>query len=178
MKDDLAKLIDFIDAGGLSRRGFLGRAAAFGTTALVATSILPKGLRAEEPKKGGVLKMGLGGGESTDTLDPRVDTMHVFTRVDVMPESQVSVTSPCTGQLLVDQGELEPDCLQHTKVYLRFIVERDGRTTSPAVVKGACPTLDRVALGCLDHMPRWKPGLLKGVPVRVQMVMPIQFEPR
>ena len=70
MKDDLAKLIDFIDAGGLSRRGFLGRAAAFGTTALVATSILPKGLRAEEPKKGGVLKMGLGGGESTDTLDP------------------------------------------------------------------------------------------------------------
>ena len=70
MKDDLAKLIDFIDAGGLSRRGFLGRAAAFGTTALVATSMLPKGLRAEEPKKGGVLKMGLGGGESTDTLDP------------------------------------------------------------------------------------------------------------
>ena len=117
-------------------------------------------------------------GPSTDTLDPRVDTMHVFTRVDVMPESQVSVTSPCTGQLLVDQGELEPDCLQHTKVYLRFIVERDGRTTSPAVVKGACPTLDRVALGCLDQMPRWKPGLLKGVPVRVQMVMPIQFEPR
>lgn len=70
MKDDLAKLIDFIDAGGLSRRGFLGRAAAFGTTALVGASILPKGLRAEEPKKGGVLKMGLGGGESTDTLDP------------------------------------------------------------------------------------------------------------
>ena len=70
MKDDLAKLIDYIDAGGLSRRGFLGRAAAFGTTAIVGASILPKGLRAEEPKKGGVLKMGLGGGESTDTLDP------------------------------------------------------------------------------------------------------------
>ena len=50
MKDDLAKLIDYIDAGGLSRRGFLGRAAAFGTTAIVGASLLPKGLRAEEPK--------------------------------------------------------------------------------------------------------------------------------
>ncbi len=117
-------------------------------------------------------------GPSVDTLDPRVDTMHVFTRVDVMPEPQFSVTSLCTGQILVEQSELEPECTQHTKVYLRFIVERDGTTTSPAVVKRACPTLDRIALGCLDHMPRWKPGSLKGVPVRVQMVYPIQFEPR
>ena len=117
-------------------------------------------------------------GPSADTLDPRVDTMHVFTRVDVMPESMASVTSLCTGQIQMDRTELEPDCLQHTKVYLRFIVERDGKTTSPAVVKGACPTLDRVALSCLDVMPRWQPGLLKGVPVRVQMVYPVQFELR
>jgi len=70
MKDDLAKLIEFIDNGGLNRRAFLGRAAAFGLATALGTTLLPGALRAEEPKKGGVLKLGLGGGESTDALDP------------------------------------------------------------------------------------------------------------
>ena len=70
MKDDLAKLIDAIDRGGLSRRSFLNRTAAFGLTAALGTSLLPGAARAEEPKKGGILKMGLGGGETTDALDP------------------------------------------------------------------------------------------------------------
>ncbi|MDQ1849473.1 ABC transporter substrate-binding protein [Gemmobacter fulvus] len=70
MKDDLSKLLDFIDTSGLSRRSFLSRTAAFGLTAALGTSLLPGMARAEEPKKGGVLKMGLGGGESTDALDP------------------------------------------------------------------------------------------------------------
>ena len=70
MKDDLAKLLDAIDSGGLSRRSFLNRTAAFGLTAALGTSMLPSMVRAEEPKKGGTFRMGWGGGESTDTLDP------------------------------------------------------------------------------------------------------------
>lgn len=70
MKDELAKLVDWIDAGGMSRRAFLGRASALGLAAALGTSLLPGQARAEEPKKGGVLKIGLGGGESTDALDP------------------------------------------------------------------------------------------------------------
>ena len=69
MNDDLAKLINFVDAGGLSRRGFLGRSAAFGATAILATG-LASGVRAADPKNGGILKMGFGGGETTDSLDP------------------------------------------------------------------------------------------------------------
>ncbi len=65
MKDDLARLLEFIDRGGLGRRGFLaGSAAAIGAAAL------PGATMAQEVKKGGILKMGMGGGESTDTLDP------------------------------------------------------------------------------------------------------------
>ncbi|WP_149140442.1 ABC transporter substrate-binding protein [Gemmobacter caeruleus] len=70
MKDELAKLVDWIDAGGMSRRAFLGRASALGLAAALGSSLLPGQARAEEPKKGGVLKIGLGGGESTDALDP------------------------------------------------------------------------------------------------------------
>lgn len=70
MNDELAKMIGFIDAGGLSRRGFLTRTAAFGATAVIAGSVMGGKASAQEPKQGGILKMGLGGGESTDTLDP------------------------------------------------------------------------------------------------------------
>ncbi|WP_284163306.1 ABC transporter substrate-binding protein [Frigidibacter sp. SD6-1] len=70
MKDDLAKLLDFIDSAGLSRRSFLTRSAAFGATAVVGTALATGRASAQEPKKGGILKMGLGGGEATDTLDP------------------------------------------------------------------------------------------------------------
>ena len=70
MKDDLAKLLEMIDAGKMNRRSFLNRSAAFGATAALGAGILAQPLRADEPKKGGILKMGLGGGESTDALDP------------------------------------------------------------------------------------------------------------
>lgn len=70
MKDDLAKLLDFIDSSGLSRRSFLTRTAAFGAATALGGVMAGSKAMAEEPKKGGVLIMGLGGGATTDTLDP------------------------------------------------------------------------------------------------------------
>lgn len=70
MKDPLDLIIAQVEAARLSRRAFLNRTAAFGLTAALGTSVLPRGAQAEEPKKGGILKIGLGGGETTDTLDP------------------------------------------------------------------------------------------------------------
>jgi peptide/nickel transport system substrate-binding protein len=99
MKDDLAKLLDFIDAGGLSRRAFLNRTAAFGAAAALGTGALAGRAWAQEAKQGGVLKMGLGGGESTDALDPgladgpvafNVNRQWGDTIVDVSPDGQVT----------------------------------------------------------------------------------------
>lgn len=70
MKDDLGKLLDQIDQFRLNRRSFLNRSAAFAATAALGASVLPQAVRADEPKQGGILKMGLGGGETTDALDP------------------------------------------------------------------------------------------------------------
>lgn len=112
-----------------------------------------------------------------DSLDPRVDTLHVFNRVEAMPEPPDSFLEGCT-QVTAGEGALEEACLQRTKVYVRFIVERDGSLTSPALVKGACPKLDRLALECVHRSARWKPGTQDGAPVRVQVVVPVQFEPR
>jgi peptide/nickel transport system substrate-binding protein len=70
MSSELEFLSRYVAKGKMSRRDFLGRAAALGVTATFANSLLSSAVRAEGPVKGGVIKAGLVGGESTNTLDP------------------------------------------------------------------------------------------------------------
>jgi peptide/nickel transport system substrate-binding protein len=57
--------------GAISRREFMGRAAALGaSTALVSTLADSSGaLAADTPKKGGLLRLGMAGGSTTDSID-------------------------------------------------------------------------------------------------------------
>ena len=70
MSNELEFLSRYVARGKLSRRDFLGRAAALGVTATFANSLLSSAARAEGPIKGGIIKAGLVGGKSTNTLDP------------------------------------------------------------------------------------------------------------
>src|SRR5277367_6598300 len=57
--------------GAVSRREFMGRAAALGASSLAISTMLASAAKAadETPKKGGVLRLGLGGGSTTDSID-------------------------------------------------------------------------------------------------------------
>src|SRR5690606_11482163 len=70
MSNELDYLCRMAVSGRLSRRDFLGRAGALGITASLANSLLTGAARAQGPQKGGALRMGLTGGESTNSLDP------------------------------------------------------------------------------------------------------------
>lgn len=61
MKDDVKKI---------GRRAFLGHASAMGMAAALGTSLFSTAARAEDPVKGGTLRAGVQGGDSTDSLDP------------------------------------------------------------------------------------------------------------
>lgn len=54
----------------LTRRGFMGTAAA----GAMATALLPSAAMADTPKRGGTLRLGVSGGSTTDSLDPRAIT--------------------------------------------------------------------------------------------------------
>lgn len=56
--------------GRMARREFLGRALAGGMTLVAANALYAGSARAQEPKRGGHLKMGIGGAATTDSLDP------------------------------------------------------------------------------------------------------------
>ncbi|MCV3210829.1 ABC transporter substrate-binding protein [Mesorhizobium sp. YC-39] len=56
--------------GGISRREFLGRAAALAAVAGAGTSFFASGAQAQEPKQGGFARFGMSDASQQDTLDP------------------------------------------------------------------------------------------------------------
>lgn len=62
------------------------------------------------------------------------------------------------------------------KVYVRFIVGKDGSIESPEIARGVDPYLDAEGLRVVGSLPKWKPGRQKGQPVRVSYTVPINFQ--
>ncbi len=67
--------------GALSRREFMGRASALGASSLAISAMLETAQAAETPRKGGVLRLGLAGGSTTDSVD--ITSYNDFVMIDV-----------------------------------------------------------------------------------------------
>jgi periplasmic protein TonB len=61
------------------------------------------------------------------------------------------------------------------RVYVQFIVEKDGSLTNIEVVKGIGGGCDEEAVRVLSAAPAWNPGKQRGQPVKVRMTIPIHF---
>ncbi|MCD7925133.1 MAG: TonB family protein [Bacteroides sp.] len=61
------------------------------------------------------------------------------------------------------------------KVIVQFVVEKDGSIANPKVVRSIDPNLDGEAIRVISIMPKWKPGMQKGQPVRVKYTVPVTF---
>jgi periplasmic protein TonB len=62
------------------------------------------------------------------------------------------------------------------KVYLSFIVGKDGSISDIQVVRGISKECDEEALRVVSKMPKWKPGKQSGNPVSVRFSLPIVFK--
>jgi peptide/nickel transport system substrate-binding protein len=69
--------------GRMSRREFVGRTTALGVSAGLASALFSKAAVAEEAKKGGVIRIGMQGGESTNSLDPALAASEVPFQVNM-----------------------------------------------------------------------------------------------
>jgi TonB family protein len=61
------------------------------------------------------------------------------------------------------------------KVFVAFIVDKDGSLSDFEVLKGIGQPADQMALDVVKKMPAWSPGHQTGTPVRMRMVIPIRF---
>lgn len=100
----------------------------------------------------------------------------IYTQVDEMPEFQ---GGPAALRSSLFTGIKYPERAVASKiegrVFVNFVVDKDGYITDARVVRGCHPLLDAEALRVVAMMPRWKAGLLKGKPVKVSYTLPINF---
>lgn len=61
------------------------------------------------------------------------------------------------------------------KVYITFVVERDGEITEAKTVRSPSKEISDEGLRVINLSPKWVPGYLHGKPVRVQFTVPINF---
>lgn len=61
------------------------------------------------------------------------------------------------------------------KVYVEFIVEKDGSITNIRIARGVDNDLDKEAIRLIQKMPKWKAGEMKGKKVRTFVSLPFDF---
>ena len=61
------------------------------------------------------------------------------------------------------------------KVFVQFVIDKDGSVTDVKVIRGVDPYLDKEAVRVVKSMPKWKPGSQRGKPVKVSFQLPINF---
>ena len=61
------------------------------------------------------------------------------------------------------------------KVYVSFIVDRQGKVTNVKIVRGVDKNLDAEALRVVSLLPKYRPGQQRGKAVRVMFTIPINF---
>jgi protein TonB len=61
------------------------------------------------------------------------------------------------------------------KVFVSFIIDKDGSVAEVKIVKGIGGGCDAEVMRVLNEAPKWQPGKQRGRPVKVSMMLPVTF---
>jgi TonB family protein len=61
------------------------------------------------------------------------------------------------------------------KVFVSFVVNKQGKVEDVKIERGVNTLLDQEAMRVVKQLKTWKPGSQKGVKVKVRFTVPIQF---
>ena len=146
---------------------FLALAFVWGLTASFESGIEKVGV----PTVNGMAEKMCASLVKTDTAKAEEDTIYV--KVEQMPEF------PYRGMEGLNdfikryyEPHYQYGCGIRARVIVRFVVEKDGSITNVKVVRKVDPYLDKRALDAMKKMPKWKPGMKDGKPVRVYFTLP------
>jgi protein TonB len=79
----------------------------------------------------------------------------------------------------IQYPEVEKENGIQGKVYLTFVVDKDGSVTNVEVYKGikGGPGCDKEAVRVAKTIPKWaSPGKQNGKPVRMRFILPVVFK--
>jgi TonB family protein len=101
----------------------------------------------------------------------------IFYKVDTLPEfpgGETALRNFLASEIKYPEIARENGILG--KVYVTFIITKEGKVTEPTILRGVDPALDKEALRVIETLPDWKPGKQKGEAVNVSYMVPVYFE--
>ena len=109
--------------------------------------------------------------------DSSILNNQIFDIVEVVPEfpgGDVALIKFLSDNIAYP--ELAKEEGHQGRVYIQFVVWKDGSVRDVNVVKGAHSSLDKEAIRVVNLMPKWKPGIQRGKPVNCRFTLPIKFK--
>ena len=107
-----------------------------------------------------------------------VDEQEIFLVVEDMPTFQGQEKD--AFRVYIQQNLKYPPIAQENnisgRVYVSFVVDRDGSITNVQVVRGVDPSLDKEAVRVVKSSPKWSPGKQIVRSVLVSFTFPIVFQ--
>lgn len=115
--------------------------------------------------------------ESLSTLGDKPENDSIYQIVEEIPEfpGGVEALMDFVGKN-VKYPEQAKEKEISGRVFIGFVIEKDGSVNEVKVLRGIGGGCDDEAVRVVKAMPKWKPGKQKGEPVRVSYMLPINFK--
>lgn len=111
---------------------------------------------------------------SESSCNPETDEICDFPAIEAeYPGGWIAVQNFISSHIIYPK-ECIKDKIQG-KVFVSFVVERDGKVTNIKVEKGSHPLLDEEAKRMISIMPNWIPGKVDNKTIRSRIRIPIAF---
>jgi TonB family protein len=107
----------------------------------------------------------------------KVQEQEILSIADQMPEFPGGTTALFE---YLSQNIVYPETAREEnasgKVFVKFVIDVNGKVTQAEVIRGVHPDLDNEALRVVNTMPNWQPGMHEGKLVNVVFNLPINFQ--
>ena len=111
------------------------------------------------------------------TLGDKTENDSIYQIVDEMPQypgGEKAMMEYVAKNVKYPQEAKDKDIAG--RVFVGFVVEKDGSISNVKVLRGIGGGCDEEAVRVISSMPKWKPGIKDGKPVRVSYMMPLNFK--
>ncbi len=132
----------------------------------------------EQPEKGTALETPATGttAPEAEPAQARKESDTIYTMTENMPEfpGGRKALMQYLAQNIKYPEEAKRDSIQG-RVFINFIIEKDGSVSNAKVIRGIGHGCDEAALEVVRNMPNWIPGEHDGQKVRVSFNIPIKY---
>jgi TonB family protein len=101
----------------------------------------------------------------------------IYSLADVMPEfpgGEHAFRNYIISSIQYPEDAVEEGIIG--RVFVSFVVSKNGEVANAEVVRGVHESIDIEALRIINSLPSWKPGVKNGEIVNIRYTVPITFE--